>query len=102
MQLQEKFPESVKSYSLNVEYDEEDNAPPQELQDQILEMLKKKEISATNLMSSANIDTVLEEYKVFSVPAVLVFGKDGSLHKMFDNEFTYEDVTAEVEKLMAG
>lgn len=99
MQLQEKFPETVKAYSLNVDYDEEDGDPPQKLQDEILELLKTKEISVTNIVSNTNCDTVLDGYEIFSLPAVLVFGKDGSLHKLFENEFSYDDVINEVESL---
>ena len=99
MQLQKKFSDTVHTISLNVDHDKDDGAPPQDLQDEALEMLREKQISTENVICSGECDTVLESLDIVSLPAVVVYNQEGKLHKLFADEFTYDDVTAEVESL---
>ena len=99
MQLQAKFPATVQTISLNLDYDNDDGSPPQKLQDEVLEILRKQKITTRNLICSGECDSMLEALDVLSLPAVLVFGPDGKLQKSFENEFTSDDVATEVELL---
>ena len=45
------------------------------------------------------MDDILEHYDIFGLPAMLVFGRDGKVHK-FEDAFSFtDDVLPAIEKL---
>ena len=76
----------------------------------MLAILRKKGASFDNVLLSVPVDDFFEKIDLVSIPAVLVFGRDGRLKKRFDNEtneygeggFTYrEHIIPLVEQALA-
>lgn len=109
VKLHERFPKEVVCVSFSCDYVGIKSKPPKFYEERVLKFLTKQKATFTNLLSTTDADAVYEEMGVNSIPAVFVYGGDGKLAKKFDSEsgeggeeepFTYEDVTALVEKLV--
>ena len=86
---------------MNLDFDEPGGQPDQELQQSVLDELTKMKIGAENLIAADGYTAVLEHFQVFSLPAVLVFGPDGKLRKMFQGDVTYDrDIVPLVRQLL--
>lgn len=75
----------------------------------VLEFLKEQEATFDNLLSEEASDELYAKMKLSAIPAVYVYDAEGKQVRRFDNSdrkkkknFTYEDVEALVEELMAG
>lgn len=100
--MQEKYPETVKAISLNVDHDE-DGEPSEELQKKVLDKLTELNLKVTNVLSKTVFDDVMDQREIFSLPAALVFGADGKLLEKFDGGVSYEeDIIPLVEKTLAA
>ena len=101
--------DGVVCMSLSCDYAGIKSKPPEFYRERVLKFLQKQKATFQNLLSSVPADELFEKMNLASIPAVYVYGRDGKLVKRFDNEqarteeenFTYEDVTALVEKLLA-
>lgn len=112
VKLHEKLPEKVVCVSFSCDYVGIKSKPPEFYRERVLKFLAKQKASFRNYLSTTEADTVYEEMGINSIPAVFVYGPDGKLSKKFDSEsgegggdeepFTYKDVTAHVEKLIAS
>ena len=88
--MQNKFPETVKVISLNLDHDEK-GAPSDKLKKKVHDKLNEIKLDITNVMSSTSYDDVRDERDIFALPAALVFGADGKLLKKFDGGVSYPD-----------
>ena len=101
MQLHEKYGDRVQAISLNVDFDGDAEGPSEQLRAEIVSVLKKLNIVCENVISSDPMDDVLEDFDIFSLPAVLIYNSQGELHKRFDGTVSYqEQVFPEVEQLL--
>lgn len=100
----------VACVSLNLDYIGLKAKPPEYYRERVLKFLTDKEAAFDNILSSVESEAMYENLKIPSIPAVFVYDRSGKLVKTFDSSeatteeegFTYEDVTALVEKLIAA
>jgi thiol-disulfide isomerase/thioredoxin len=96
--------------SLSCDYAGIKSKPPEFYKERVLRFLTKQGATFENILANVPSDELFDKMQLSSIPAVYVFGRDGKLVKRFDNEkavkeednFTYEDVTKLVEKLLAA
>lgn len=105
--LHQKYGPKVACISFSFDY--EGLAKPEEVHPAVLKFLKEKQATFDNVMSSEDSETLYKKLELASIPAVYVYDRQGNLAKRFDNEqikkpedaFTYKDVEALVEQLLA-
>lgn len=110
--LQKKYPKQLTTISFNLDFDGAKGSSPDDLEAEVLAVLKKLDATATrNVISKDADETVYDTLDLGAVPAVLVFDGRGKLAKRFDNDsgeyggdgFTYaKHVNPYVEKLIAN
>lgn len=107
--LQKSHAEDVVCVSLNLDYIGLKSKPPEFYKERVLKFLTKQNAAFDNVLCSEEAEAMFEKLGIPSIPAVLVYGRDGKLAKTFDNSdaenedegFTYKDVTAFVDELKA-
>jgi hypothetical protein len=102
VQLQEKNKDVV-SISLNLDHKDPASPPTQQLKDDVVELLKEKNITCENVIASDSINQVLAHYELSNgLPAILIYDRDGKLRKSKDAGFEYEtDIEPTVKGLLA-
>lgn len=99
-------PERVACISLSFDY--EGLGKPEDVQQPVLEFLRRQQATFTNVLSSDESDVLYERFQLSSIPAVFVYDQQGKLVKRFTASdpsqpaFTYRDVEQFVEQLLAG
>ena len=88
--MQKDYPVDVVSIALNVDHNEEDTAPTDELQQEVLAILAERNMETTNVICSTPFDTMLDKYDLFSLPAAIVFDRDGKKLEVFEGDLNYE------------
>ncbi len=88
--MQKEHPDDVVSIALNVDHNEEDAAPTDELQKEVLAILTERNMETTNLICSTPFDRMLDKYELFSLPAAIVFDRDGQKLEVFEGDLNYE------------
>lgn len=109
VKLHRKYPKDVACLSFSCDYAGIKNKPPEFYRERVQTFLEKQEATFENLLASIEAEEVFEKLKIASIPAVLVYGRDGKLVKCFNNDqapteeegFTYADVNKLVEELLA-
>ena len=100
VKLHKKYPKDVVCVSFNIDYVGIKSKPPAYYRARAEKFLQKREASFPNFLSSVDSIEIFDELDLNSIPAVLVFGKDGKLGKRFDDTllkpgkqeaFTYQD-----------
>ena len=95
--------------SFNLDYSGAAGETPNSFREPVKEFLTKQGATFLNVISSDPADDVFQRLKLVSIPAVLVYGRDGQLAKRFDNDdalygeegFTYEKhIVPLVEQLL--
>lgn len=100
--MQKQFPEDVVAISLNLDHDTGEE-PAADLQADVRKKLTELEMTTTNVMSSTVFDDVLEHFDLFSLPAAIVFDRDGSRLKTFEGDVSYEkQVIPLIEETIGG
>lgn len=102
MQLREEHPDDIDAIALNLDFDEEEGAPSPELVAKVAAVLRDQAIRVRNVVCSDPTQRALDHFEVFGVPAVLVFDREGRLHRRFEGEFTYEDDVAPAVRALIG
>lgn len=115
----EEFPNLVKIHrelgkdvaciSMSCDFAGIKNKPPEFYRDRVMKFLQAQGATFQNVISNVPSDELFEKMDLASIPAVYVYGRDGKLVKRFDNDsiksekdaFTYKEVRALVEKLLA-
>ena len=90
MQLHEKYGDDVHTIALNMDFDEEEGEPSEELIQDVKSKATEHGITCEHIVSSTPMEKILEHYGALSVPVVLVF-KDGNVVEKFEGEFSYEE-----------
>lgn len=96
VKLHRRFPERVACISVDIDYIGRADQPPESFHDTVLEFLGKHEAAFQNVISSDPDEDVLDALEVGSIPAVLVYDREGNLKKKFtndDNEYGDEGFT---------
>jgi thiol-disulfide isomerase/thioredoxin len=110
VQLHRSHPDDIVCISFDLDYSGAADESPESYRDSVHEFLQKHGATFTNAISSDAADDVFNRLDLGSVPAVLVYGRDGRLVKRFDNDdgvygdegFTYEDhIVPLVDSLLA-
>jgi thioredoxin-related protein len=87
-----------------VSFDYDGLGRPEDMQGKVLDFLVKHQATFDNVLSTLESDQLLKKFKIYSLPAVLVYDRAGKLVKQFDTssgaEFTYVDVEAFVASLL--
>lgn len=87
-----------------------EDEPPEVLRDPVLAVLRKVGATFDNVLLSVPADEFFQEIDLASIPAVYVYGADGTLVRRFDNDsgrygdagFRYaKDIVPLLEKLLA-
>jgi thiol-disulfide isomerase/thioredoxin len=107
--LHREMSQDVVCISLNCDYIGVKSKPPEFYRERVLKFLTKHNATFPNILCSEPSDELFEKLSIPSIPAVLVYGTDGQLLKTFDNSeaetdedgFTYKDVRALVDQLIA-
>jgi thiol-disulfide isomerase/thioredoxin len=79
---------------------------PEEHEESVLKFLREQRAEFDNVIANEPSEELYGKFGFPSVPAVFVYSREGELAKRFENRdakakpFTYEDVGAEVEKLL--
>lgn len=105
--LQKSHATDVACVSLNLDYIGLKNKPPEFYRERVTKFLTKQEAAFDNVLCSEEAEKMYEKLEIPSIPAVLVFDRNGKLVKTFDNSdaekeedgFTYKDVMALVDEL---
>jgi thiol:disulfide interchange protein len=99
--LQKTYADQVVAVTLNVDHDEADKQPSDEIQLAVNKKLSALNMNVENVIAADGLDAVLEKYQAFGVPYVVVYGKDGEIAKKFEGAFSYEeDVNPYVRSLL--
>lgn len=107
--LHKKYGADVACVSVSCDYAGIKSKPPEFYREKVQKFLERQGASFDNVLCNVPSDDVFTEIDLASIPAVMVFGRDGKLVKRFDNdtiktdadEFTYEkNVNKLVESLV--
>jgi thiol-disulfide isomerase/thioredoxin len=106
VELHKALGDDVACISLSADYTGSKTKPPEFYREKVLKFLTKQGATFDNVLSSLPSDELFETLDIPSIPAVFVYDRSGKLLKKFDNseaeseedEFTYKDVRALVEK----
>lgn len=99
--------DQVRCISASLDYEGLADYPIEDCRQAALEFLEQQKATLDNFILSEDSLTVMDDkLKIASIPAVLVFGTDGKLARLFDESdgesFTYEkDITPFVKKLVS-
>ncbi len=110
VELSKRYPDSVACVSLNVDYIGLKSKPPESYLPAASEFLQKQHATLiTNLLSAATDEAVLTQFKLESIPAILIYGSDGELlHTLTDvntgeDGLTYAgDVIPKIDELLVS
>jgi hypothetical protein len=94
---------------ISLSFDYEGIGQPEQQYSRVLAFLQKQKATFDNVLSRLESDALYAKLEIPSIPAVFVFDRDGQLHRRFDNRhasrdggpFTYEQVSAAVDELLA-
>lgn len=87
IELHQRFPDDVVAISFDVDYAGIKNKPPAYYRERVLEFLgSQAENKVIHRMCTTAADELFTEIKLDTIPAIYVFGRDGTILKRFDNE----------------
>jgi len=90
LELQKKYPDDVVPIAVNVDHDVEDAVPSKEVREAVLATLNELKMETTNVICSTPFETMLDRYELFSLPAAIVFDRDGQKLAVFEGDLNYE------------
>lgn len=108
-ELQKLHGDKIACASFSLDFIGSKGGPSEKLQGQVLSVLKRLGVTTTNFLSSDKDEDVTKEIRVASIPAAMVYDRDGNLHKKFSNDdgefgktgYTYKkDIYPVVEELV--
>jgi thiol-disulfide isomerase/thioredoxin len=100
--LDKKYgPEKVACISLSFDFEGGEDAKPEDVQPQVLKFLEKQQATFDNVLCSEDSDTLRRKMELAAIPAVYVYGRDGTLAKLFEGEGIYQEIPTQVERLLA-
>ena len=108
--LHKQYGKDVACASVNVDYYAAQKDPPPALQERVKKTLVRLAASMQNFIASDRDEDVFQVIEVAAIPTVLVYDREGKLHKKFSNDnqefgergFTYRDhIVPAVKELIA-
>jgi thiol-disulfide isomerase/thioredoxin len=92
IELHQRFPNEVVAISYDVDFAGIKNKPPAYYRERVLEFLgSQQENQVLHRMSTIAADELFNQIDLASIPAIYVYGRDGTLLKRFEGEnFSYE------------
>lgn len=97
--LHKKHGTKVACISISCDY--EGVKTPEQVAPPVLKFLQQQQATFQNFLSKDDSDKVFARFKIPSIPAVFIYGKDGKLAESINRDFNYEkDVVPVVEKLL--
>lgn len=109
MQLHDDLGRDVACASLNIDFYGGDGNKPEDVKPPVLKFLTSRRASMQNFISSSADEEVLKQINTASIPAAIVYDREGKLHTIFNNDeekygpegFNYEeDITPLVKQLL--
>ena len=85
VKLQKTYPNELVCVGFNIDYVGIKSKPPEYYRPRAEKFLQKREANFPNFLCSVDAVEIFDELDLNSIPAVLVFGKDGKLGKRFDD-----------------
>ena len=85
VKLQKAHPKQIVCVGFNIDYVGIKSKPPEYYRPRAEKFLQKREADFPNFLSSIDAIEIFDQLDLNSIPAVLVFGKDGKLGKRFDD-----------------
>jgi len=107
--LHKELADDVACASVNIDYYGSEDEKPEDIKPRVLKVLTSKQASMQNFISSDADEDVYKQISTAAIPAALVYGRDGKLHKIFNNDeglygpegFNYEnDIVPLVQQLL--
>lgn len=97
--LQRQHPDSVVCMSVSLDYTGAAEETPESHREKVMKILKTRNMTVQNFISSTSDLDIYDKIDLASIPAVLVYDREGQLLKRFDNDmndygeegFTYAD-----------
>lgn len=86
VKLHQTYPEDVVCISFNLDYSGAAGETPDSFREPVNQLLTKLGATFLNVISSDADETVFRRLNLGSIPAVLVYARDGQLAKRFDND----------------
>jgi len=109
VELSRSGKEPLACISFNVDYIGLKSKSPEVYLPKVAEFLHKQQATFTNLLSATSDENVLTHFKLESIPAILIYGPDGTLQHTLtdvnsgDDGLTYAgDVIPKVEALLSS
>lgn len=109
VELHNGLGKDVACASLSLDYAGSDGQVPDDVKEQVLEFLQTKTATMMNFIASEGDEAIMKQVDVASIPAALVYDREGKLHKVFKNDhneygdkgFNYvEHITPLVQQLL--
>jgi len=109
--LHEELAGEIACASVNIDYYGVEDEKPEDIKPRVLTFLTSRRASMQNFISSDPDEDVLKQIATASIPAVLVYDRDGKLHTTFKNDevaygpegFNYaDDITPLVRQLLSS
>ena len=109
VQLQETYPaDRLVCISINCDYDGIEGKPPAYYRDDVVKFLKTSRATFQNVMLNIPFIRFLDQIELSSTPAILVYDRDGTLVRRFDNDdsnsesddFTMQQVQTLIQTLV--
>ena len=101
VKLHEQHAGKVACISVSLDYYGDTNEPPESFQAAVSQFLTEQRADFENFICSDASDEVLAKLEATAVPVVLIYGQDGELLQMFEDDgsfgdegFTYHDHVA--------
>ncbi len=85
VKLQKAHPKQIVCVGFNIDYVGIKSKPPEYYRPRAEKFLQKRDADFPNFLSSVDAVEIFDKLDLNSIPAVLVFGKDGKLGKRFDD-----------------
>lgn len=110
VQLHDELQADVACASVNVDYYGDDVADLEEIKPRVLKFLTSRQASMQNFISSDADEDVFRQINTASIPAAVVYDREGQVHTIFNNDeaaygpsgFNYEEhITPLVQQLVA-
>lgn len=97
VELHRKFEQNgIVCVSFNCDYDGIRDKPPEFYRDRVLTFLTSRHATTENYLSTVAFTDLIEPPASLTFPLALVYGRDGTLAKRFDNEHLEADQNASI------
>ena len=92
VELSQTHPERLVCISFNVDYIGLKSKPPEAYVAKVEHFLQKQHaVDVTNLLSASTDESVLRQFSIGAIPAILIYSADGELKHTFTDSNTGED-----------